>query len=44
MLAGDNQARLYAERGKTMRDRGKLDGFGTSADDQPYVGELQSSP
>ena len=44
MLAGENQARLEPARGQRVRDRGKLDRFGAGADDQPYVGETQSSP
>jgi hypothetical protein len=44
MLPGQDQARRYPAGGKRLGDRGKLDGFGTGADDQPYVGKTQSSP
>ena len=44
MLPSDDQARRYASAGERTRDRGELDGFGTGADDQPYVGKTQSSP
>jgi hypothetical protein len=44
MLAGQDQAWLDVPGGQRSGDRGKLDGFGTSTDDQPYVGKTQSSP
>jgi len=44
MLTRQNQARQDTARCKRMRDGGKLDDFGTGADDQPYVGKTQSSP
>ena len=44
MLPGHEQARRYPLRFQGMGDGRKFDGFGTGADDQPYVGKTQSSP
>jgi hypothetical protein len=44
MLPGENQPRTNAASGQRLGDGGKLDGFGSGADDQPYFGKTQSSP
>ena len=40
-ILDDITERLRSQR---MRDRCKFDRFGTGSNDQPYVGETQSSP
>jgi hypothetical protein len=44
MLAGQDQIRAYASRRQRSRNRGKLDRFGSGADDQPNVCGMQLSP
>ena len=44
MLAGEEQQRIDPALPKGDSDGRELDGFGAGADDQPYVGETQSSP
>ena len=43
-LAGEDQSRSEPAPGKSAGDRPKLDGFGSGADNQPYVRRMQSSP
>ena len=44
MLSGDDQVRRQPARRERMGDGREFDGFGPGADDQPDVGDTQTSP
>lgn len=44
VLAGKDERRRQAALGERVGDGSELDGFGSGADDQPYVRGIQLSP